>query len=78
MDLALSSLSSLASARHRARADSVRLRDDPLSAIAVHCAASPAPYRFVNRDDIDFTLAHDLPPVQTLEMVRDSGGVEVK
>lgn len=35
------------------------------------------PYRFVNRDDIDFGLAHDLPAVQTLEMVRDSGGVEV-
>lgn len=34
--------------------------------------------RFVNRDDIDFGLAHDLPAVQTLEMVRDSGGVEVR
>lgn len=33
--------------------------------------------RFVNRDDIDFGLAQDLPAVQTLEMVRDSGGVEV-
>ncbi|CAN0447979.1 unnamed protein product [Ectocarpus sp. 12 AP-2014] len=32
---------------------------------------------FVNRDDIDFGLAQDLPAVQTLEMVRDSGGVEV-
>lgn len=34
-------------------------------------------HRFVNRDDVDFGLAHDLPAVQTLEMVRDSGGVEV-
>ncbi|CAM9658370.1 unnamed protein product [Laminaria digitata] len=32
---------------------------------------------FVNRDDIDFGVAQDLPAVQTLEMVRDSGGVEV-
>ncbi|CAM9964479.1 unnamed protein product [Discosporangium mesarthrocarpum] len=32
---------------------------------------------FVNRDDIDFGVANDLPPVQTLEMVEDSGGVEV-
>ncbi|CAM9831259.1 unnamed protein product [Ascophyllum nodosum] len=32
---------------------------------------------FVNRDDIDFGLAHDLPPVQTMEMVRDSEGREV-
>lgn len=34
--------------------------------------------RFVNRDDIDFGLAQDLPAVQTLEMVRDSGGIEVR
>ncbi|CAN0502040.1 unnamed protein product, partial [Scytosiphon promiscuus] len=34
-------------------------------------------FRFVNRDDIDFGLAQDLPAVQTLEMVRDSGGVDV-
>lgn len=32
---------------------------------------------FVNRDDIDFGLAQDLPALQTLEMVRDSEGVEV-
>lgn len=34
--------------------------------------------RFVNRDDVDFGLAQDLPAVQTLEMVRDDGGIEVR
>lgn len=42
------------------------------------CTICTQLYRFVNRDDIDFGLAHDLPAVQTLEMVRDSGGVEVR
>ncbi|CAM9308539.1 unnamed protein product [Choristocarpus tenellus] len=39
--------------------------------------AAPAHMKvYVNRDDIDFGLAQDLPPIQTLEMVEESGGVE--
>lgn len=33
--------------------------------------------RFVNRDDVDFGLAHDLPPVQKIDMVQYSEGMEV-
>eukprot|EP00611_Tribonema_gayanum_P028816 TRINITY_DN7523_c0_g1_i1.p2 TRINITY_DN7523_c0_g1~~TRINITY_DN7523_c0_g1_i1.p2 ORF type:complete len:222 (-),score=40.48 TRINITY_DN7523_c0_g1_i1:201-866(-) len=32
---------------------------------------------WVNRDDIDFTCAEDVPGVQSMELVADSGGVEV-
>lgn len=46
-------------------------RDDPDARFLV------TRFRFVNRDDIDFGLAHDLPAVQTVEMVRDCQGIEV-